>query len=225
MIQTIKKHWRRWRSTAATRRRISRYKRVDSRCHRCGLLGIYRYPEDADATLGNLLELPVGQRNTLEGMLTNARAAGRIRRDEYDPRIGQDLGTVDWLYGGVKCGVGDHRGASTSWAVPGPRQSNREFMSMWGKGGALVTESDADSPGILGRVRGVAQTFLWNLVRPHDCEHFMEHRPGLTPSQHVQLREQPKTRWFDRPLVKYVLVPLVIAIGGGLIVAEILGAL
>jgi hypothetical protein len=98
-------------------------------------------------------------------------------------------------------------------------------MSMWGKGGALVTESDADSPGILGRVRGVAQTFLWNLVRPHDCEHFMEHRPGLTPSQHVQLREQPKTRWFDRPLVKYVLVPLVIAIGGGLIVAEILGAL
>jgi hypothetical protein len=161
----------------------------------------------------------------LEGMLGNARAAGRIKGDEYDPRIGQNLGTVDWLYGGVKCGVGDHRGASTSWAVPGPRQSNHEFMSMWRNDGALVTEPDPDSSGILGQVRGVAQTFLWNLVRPHDCENFIEHRPGLTPSQHVQLREQRKTRWFDRPLVKYGLVPLVIAIVSGLIVAAILGAL
>jgi hypothetical protein len=158
-------------------------------------------------------------------MLANARAAGRIRRDEYDPRIGQDLGTVDWLYGGVKCGVGDHRGARTSWAVPGPGQSNREFITMWGNGGALVTENDPKSRGILGRVRGVAQNFLWNLVRPHDCEHFIEHRPGLTPSQHVQRREQTTTRWLDRPLVKYLVVPLLIAIGSGLIVAAILAAL
>lgn len=221
----IVKAWRRWIRSVAQRRRIRRNKTVDSRCHRCGLLGFYRYPDEARATIDDLLELPLGQRTMLEGMLANARAAGRIKGDEYDPRIDQNLGTVDWLYGGVKCGVGDHRGASTSWAVPGPRQSNREFMTMWANNGALVTEPDPGKPGILGRVRGVAQTFLWNLVRPHDCEHLMKHRPGLTPIQHVRLREQLGTRWLDRPLVKYALVPLLIAIVGGLIVAAILGAL
>jgi hypothetical protein len=134
-----------------------------------------------------------GYRTSFEGALTSSRLAGRIKGNEYDPRVGQHIGIADWLYGGVKCGIGDFRDGVTAWAVPGPRESTAGFLRM-NHSGALVRVQDASAPGPLGASKGVAQTIVWNVVRPHDCPHFIKHRPGLTPCEHVQRRENAQRR-------------------------------
>lgn len=183
--------FRRWYGGRTIRRRIARTKRREARCHSCGLLGFYTDPEMRDGSMDRLLELPTGQRSTLGGELGNARKAGRIKH-EFDFRQQPDLGRVDWLQGGVRCGVGDHRGPRSTWSIRRD-QDVREFLAMWGDNGAVVTIDDPESRGILGNVIGVVQTFRWPLVRPHDCPYFMKHVPGRTPHEHIELRESRRS--------------------------------
>ena len=102
--------------------------------------------------------------------------------NEYDWRYSYELGLAhfDML---VARGIGDFGGARSTFAVPGPRQSDSDLLAMKNPG-ALITERVPGSRSIIGKPIGVVQTFVWELVRPHDCPHHVKHRPGLTPAAH-----------------------------------------
>lgn len=189
-VVSLKRMWQR----SAVRRRILRTRLHPSRCHRCAWLGFYERPGGATGPVGDLLELPVGARSQLEGQLTNARRAGRISH-EYDFRRQNDLGSADWLTGGVRCYLGEARGARSMWAVRGT-QATGKFLDLWGDSGAVVNEPDPDYPGPLGNVIAVVQTFVWPLVRPHNCPHFTRHHPGLAPREVSAWKERRSAhRW------------------------------
>lgn len=158
----------------------------------------------------------VGHRGQLEAELSSARRQGKIR-DEYNPVVGEDLDVVTWLQGGVKCVIGAQRGTATSWFVQG-NQEYRDFSReafRWS--GAIVSVPDPESRSLMGRIVGVAQTFRWNLVQPHDCPYFVKHEPGLRPVEHIGRRAQLKKdrieslrKWLTVPLVSAVIAAAVI---------------
>jgi hypothetical protein len=105
--------------------------------------------------------------------------------------------------------------------LPGPREDIGSFMRM-GHTGAVVSVSDPAAPGPLGKIKGVAQTFIWNVVRPHDCPHLIKHRPGLTPAEHIRLREE-RRRLLHRS-VRNWLLSIGGSIVGGLVMWALLGS-
>ena len=184
VVSAVKRLRRRYASWKRTRRIKGR----DSRCHRCGLLGIYPGPDDQDCRIEDLGELPAENRTTLESELVDVRARGEFPA-EYDMTKPSKLGWVEWLRAGVKCGISAPRGPSTSWFIQSARQDYRDYLDMALKSsGALVTVRDPDFPGPLGRVIGVASTPRDFLLRAHDCEYFVAHQPGLSPASHVGLK-------------------------------------
>jgi hypothetical protein len=179
------------------------------------LLGFYSFPDQAAVDLAGLKEFPIGERGYVERMLSEAQSAEKLRESDTDFEKFRKLGTVNGLRGGVKCGIGDDRGPNTTWQVPRPYGDNLEFkIKMSGKGAFVF-----DPPRGDGQLKGVAQTYLWKLVRPHDCEYFVPHRPGLTPSQHVQLRQAHEGR-----LRRTLQNPWLVTVVGGVIVGLILWA-
>jgi len=195
---------RMWES-GATRRRIWRARFRRSRCYSCGLLGAYSRPDSSKA-LADLEEILSNVRGEWRWSLSNARRSGKLGSTEYDWRQGHDLGLATFRKG-VVCGVGDSRGTSSTWTVPGPRQSDSDFLAM-NHSGALVTEKVPDSRSIIGKPLGVVQTHLWELVQPHDCPYHMKHRPGWTPNQH---HSSWVTRW---PRRRKELLAVLVALGG-----------
>jgi hypothetical protein len=140
---------------------------------------------------------------------------GKIDGSEYDPTRWYELGVDESAPFGVACGIQDVRGPGTSWHVRGRREDASHFLRNMAPG-TLVTVPDPTSPGLLGRVVGVAQTQLWGLVRPHDCPHIMKHHPGLTPKEHITLRmraRERRMRW-----ARDLAIALGATVVGGLIV-------
>ena len=209
MVRTARSQW-------PYRKRTFRFWRKRARCYRCGLLGFYAQFEQRDQPIGGLDELSVGLRDRTHVAVVDARAKGEIRH-EYDARYGNDLGTADWIKGGVRCGVGDGRGPATTWALRRDADP-REFLSQ-GWGGALITgEPGPKFKGPLGNPIAYVQTFTWQLVRPHDCPYFVEHQPGNRPVEHVGLktgerRERVRTFWIVAGAIAAILalaVPFIV---------------
>jgi hypothetical protein len=145
--------------------------------------------------------------------LLDARRMGQMIGSEYDKSRSQDLGSEGGSAFGVACGLGQPQAASTVWTRPGPRQTTSEFLNQ-GHAGTLVRVADPSARSPFGRVVGVAQTFMWMLVRPHECPQFMRHRPGWTPSKHL---EQRWRQWAMRVIVGAFATALASAAVAGLV--------
>lgn len=144
-----------------------------SRCHLCGLLGRYATPSSS-TSLSDLQEVLARDRQRWEGERRRA------------VREGRDPTTLDLDKGasfGVTCSVGDSRGTGTSWALLGKESLKYGHNPP----GAIVF--DPNHPNDFRHVLGFAQNFVSNHVRAHDCPHFIKHRLGLTPLEHVRWRE------------------------------------
>ncbi len=179
-IRTGFPYWRRRIRTIILRRR----------CYKCGLLGFYPYPDNAGMPLADLQELGVAARSRAEWELKVARKRGDMDR-EYDFRRGNSLGIAKWIRGGVKCGVSAPFAPRTTWttrdAMP-PDMYSRTIDSS-----APVHLPGSDNPLYPD---ALAQTFIEQLVRPHDCRQFIKYRPGRAPREHPDERRQRiRTFW------------------------------
>ena len=176
---------------------------------------MYLEPDGYDSHVDDLLELPAEYRTTLESEAITARAKGEFA-EEFDISQPGNMGSVDWLKAGVKCGVNAPRGPSTGWFVKSNQQDYRDYLEMALKSsGALVTVRDPKYPGPLGRVVGVAQTARVFVIRAHDCEYFVQHHPGRSPAGHVGLRDELRAKKRDetRKWIALALTAITVVVG------------
>lgn len=181
------------------RRRSRQYRRTNARCYRCGFLGAYYRPHgQRSIPADELAEIATSVRSHWEGELKRLRREGRIFH-EYDPRQAQELGLDQAASFGVSCALGQAQAAGSSWFIGKD--------DLFRAPGMLV--EDPDRPFIrhgLGAAVGKVQNDLWRLVRPHDCQEFVPHQPGLSPASHRQISElptkEPIGRFLDSPFAR-----------------------
>ena len=178
---------------------------VRHRCMNCGFLGTVAKP-DSSRALADLGEATEEHRQQWRGKLRTAREAGKLGESEYDPTMGFDLGIDSGAPFGVMCALGRPEGPRTAFHVPGWDETQDDFMKHRSEG-FIIREADPPSRSPFGRVIGVAQIFVWQLVRPHACWEFMTYRAGLTPAEHVATREGTR-RWRRDAIVGFAGVVL-----------------
>ena len=180
---------------AAWKLRIRLYRR---RCMNCGFLGGVARPDDS-RELAKLSEVKPSPRQDWSNRLHAARAAGRLGRVEYDPTMSPDLGLDESTPYAVMCALGRPEGPEAKFARGRRRYRNSGLPVPPLSPGYIVRDPSRQSSepglrGMLGAPIASIQNFIWDLVRPHACPAFMNYREGLTPAEHVTVREGVR-RW------------------------------
>ncbi|MGH9195588.1 MAG: hypothetical protein ACRD1T_07605, partial [Acidimicrobiia bacterium] len=105
------------RSQRLARRRRRAYRRIDSRCYRCGFLGAYFAPQGQRAIpIQELSEIRTLNRTWWHGELVRMRQNGQIV-DEYNPSMAVEPCQDTSAPFGVACGLGQPQGAGSSWLI------------------------------------------------------------------------------------------------------------
>jgi hypothetical protein len=140
---------------------------------------------------------------------------GQLQGSEYDTTRHQDLGVDAVSNFGLACGIDQPNGPRTTWLTPNSFPNPTDIYSA--KGG-IIYGPDPSGRNPLGVIVARTNNYVWSIVRPHDCPHFMKYRPGLTPAQNIDVRERDRiVRWAVRTFIGAVLAVL-----AGLFVAAVL---